>query len=380
MTSGTTDIDIFTPTPLVLADEETADLKRKFEFLRKDLQKFMSTSPFKNTDVCALDKRHWCQCWTTLRDALTECSKLAQNKQISLELSDEEQEFDRQATAMHETIKSDIGTIEETVAGAAEVPSHANKHTEHAEKTQGRNQQAEAHEEPEQDSEQPQIEVPQQDTPEDAQEEHSAHKTQVDGQEDDAEQEEEYIAPVITCIQRAKISVPRMSADRRKLNPVQCDRCAKADRACYSNATGMVCTDCKRLKAACSLVCNKVKAKPKLCPVPKPPPAHMATMAGKPITPSRLPPALKGKFKSAVKVSPVINRAYVCITNSRKRKFTEVEEEEEDTESNEKEDSHMAGLLNALPGYISTVETALAALKKQVTEIDACMDRKRRRV
>ncbi|KAG2062981.1 hypothetical protein BDR04DRAFT_1164388 [Suillus decipiens] len=176
-------------------------------------------------------------------------------------------------------------------------------------------------------------------------------------------------------IQRAKLSVARMSAEKDKLNPVQCDRCAKADRACYGSNSGIVCTYCKRLKAACSLVSDKAKAKPKHTPAPKLPPASMSTTTEKHTPRSRLPPAPKRR----VKVSPVINRAYVCITNSHKRKFAEVEGEEEDTESSE-EDSYIAGRLNALPGYISMVETAVAALRKQVAEIHAYQDGKRRRL
>ncbi|KAG2071698.1 hypothetical protein BDR04DRAFT_1117526 [Suillus decipiens] len=124
--------------------------------------------------------------------------------------------------------------------------------------------------------------------PEDVQEEHTIDKTKVDRQEDNAEQKEEYIALVIKCmpIQHPKLSVACMNADK-----------------------------------------NKAKAKLKHTTAPKLPSALMFTMTGKSTPHIRLPLVPKGR----VKVSPIINHTYVCITNSHKRKFAEVKEEEEET-------------------------------------------------
>ncbi|KAG2063379.1 hypothetical protein BDR04DRAFT_1163805 [Suillus decipiens] len=115
---------------------------------------------------------------------------------------------------------------------------------------------------------------------------------------------------------------------------------------------------------ACIIV--KIKAKAKLIGAPKPPPAPKSTAAATPTVPPRPRPAPKGKSKSAQPSPPLAEVA-----------------QPEKTESDE-EDLYMAGQLNALPGYITMVgwlvETAIGALKQQVTEIDAYIGRKRRRL
>ncbi|KAG2136444.1 hypothetical protein DEU56DRAFT_756349 [Suillus clintonianus] len=200
---------------------------------------------------------------------------------------------------------------------------------------------------------------------------------------------------------KVKKFTPRMSA-QRPTNRVSCARCIARGHKCYKNPFGMVCLDCKQLKARCSLVAEKAKAKgtptpaPAAPTVPKP---SAAPTAPKPTAAPRPRPAPKsahaavakdkgkGKANSKSTVSPTpqpmagpsnTTGAYALLNSSRKRKLAEIEGEE-DSESDQ-EDAYLAGRIQALPGLISIVETALGMLKKEVSEINAYMGRKRRRL
>ncbi|KAG1854250.1 hypothetical protein F4604DRAFT_1686092 [Suillus subluteus] len=183
------------------------------------------------------------------------------------------------------------------------------------------------------------------------------------------------------AMQMRKKQPLRMRGDRRTVNDKPCDRCASATvtRRCFSTDAGVACTDCKRLKVACSLVLDKGKPKPIAASTPTP--APKATLAGN----ARPAPGPKGNGEAGTKrtVSPArqnipgpstVTRPVVYIDNSsRKRKFVE-------KESDEEEDAYMAGRIHALPGLIGMVETALEGLKTEVDGIKSHMARKRRHV
>ncbi|KAG2335553.1 hypothetical protein BDR05DRAFT_953987, partial [Suillus weaverae] len=64
---------------------------------------------------------------------------------------------------------------------------------------------------------------------------------------------------------------PRMSAHKETAaNAMACERCASIGCTCYRSPMGLVCRDCKRLKAACSLVPAKGKGKQKSTPPANP--------------------------------------------------------------------------------------------------------------
>lgn len=73
-------------------------------------------------------------------------------------------------------------------------------------------------------------------------------------------------------------------------------------------------------------------------------------------------------------------RAYVDLTVSHKRKVFDVQNDLSMGESDaEDEDAYLAGRLNGLNTFVSMFETALGALKKEVTEIDGYLAQNRRR-
>ncbi|KAG2136468.1 hypothetical protein DEU56DRAFT_756367 [Suillus clintonianus] len=191
---------------------------------------------------------------------------------------------------------------------------------------------------------------------------------------------------------KVKKFTPRMSA-QRPTNRVSCTRCIARDHKCYKNPFGMVCLDCKQLKARCSLVAEKAKAKGTPTPAPAAPTVPKPSAAPRPRpAPNSAHAAVakdKGKGKANTKstVSPTpqpvagpsnTTGAYALLNSSHKRKLAEIEGEE-DSESYQ-EDAYLAGRIQALPGLISIVETALGMLKKEVSEINAYMGRKRRRL
>ncbi|KAG2136471.1 hypothetical protein DEU56DRAFT_913049 [Suillus clintonianus] len=204
-------------------------------------------------------------------------------------------------------------------------------------------------------------------------------KTASASQADPAAQEME------ETVEKVKTQTPRMSVATDKVNPVSCTRCANMGRPCYSNSAGMVCLNCKRLKARCSLVVEKGKANAA-------PTAVLAHMAPKPSAAPRHRPAPrhvhapkdKGKSKAKSTASqhpqPAAGPSSTAsvLNSSRKRKEAEIEDEV-DSESDE-EAAYMAGRIEALPSYISVVDTALNALKEEVSAINGYMSKKRRRL
>jgi hypothetical protein len=112
-------------------------------------------------------------------------------------------------------------------------------------------------------------------------------------------------------------------------------------------------------------------------PRPKVAKAGLATVSPQPVAGPSAPcvhPGLLG-----------IRRPYVEINVSRKRKFVEIEEsnndpeDDEDNHEDDDEDAYMAGRLNGLNMFVAMFETAFGALKKEVTDIDSYMVKKRRR-
>jgi hypothetical protein len=88
------------------------------------------------------------------------------------------------------------------------------------------------------------------------------------------------------------------------------------------------------------------------------------------------PKAIAGKGKAAdtppQQVTPgPIQRAYIELT-SHKRKVQDAEDDLSNGEGNEDEDedAYLAGRVNSLNTFVTLFETALGALKKEVTEID----------
>jgi hypothetical protein len=66
----------------------------------------------------------------------------------------------------------------------------------------------------------------------------------------------------------------------------------------------------------------------------------------------------------------------IPVVVDRKRKVAVLEPESSDAED---EDAYMTGRLDGLNTFVSTLESTLGALKKEVTDIDRYMTQKRRR-
>jgi hypothetical protein len=117
--------------------------------------------------------------------------------------------------------------------------------------------------------------------------------------------------------------------------------------------------------------------------IPRPGTATKAVLA-----PQAIATNPKGKGKAAdapdqrVTPGPLgTQRAYVDLMSSRKRKASDVQEDSSKGESDaEDEDAYLAGRLNGLNTFVSLFETALGALKKEVTEIDSYLAQNRHRL
>ncbi|KAG1848232.1 hypothetical protein F4604DRAFT_1935443 [Suillus subluteus] len=439
MSSPITEIDIFALPPSGPNEEETATLTQEVQALRDELDALVRCAPPEDDEDLLVDKEDWCKRWTRLRARLTTQLALAQQQHLSLDLTVAERELGRQGNTTYDTFQREICAIKGTVAKTMdEVAQPKDQDEQHQEKSQPQDDIDQEHETQQHATHVRDTQVP------------KMHEKEAEKEEEDEEEDEEVEEvkeiPEKICVRaqvgngsadsvdsepevevevaitapnkmRKKIT-PRMSVNRKKLNAVACDRCTNARCPCYSNVAGMVCTDCKRLKAACSLVVGehcaflfsahlkanasvltKGKAKAKPITAPKPIQAPKLTPAAKPMPAPNSRPSpgpkrmVKGTTKPVVPLAPhnvpglsTTTRPVVYIDNtSRKRKLAQVEEDEkqesdEEQESDGEEDAYMAGRMNALPGFIAMVETALGALKNDVAEMKTYMDRKRRRV
>ncbi|KAG1848221.1 hypothetical protein F4604DRAFT_1935434 [Suillus subluteus] len=423
MSSPITEIDIFALPPSGPNEEETATLKQEVQALRDELDALVRCAPPEDDEDLLVDKEDWCKRWTRLRAGLTTHLALAQQKGLSLDLTVTERELSLQGNTTYDTFQREMSAIKGTVANQTnEVaqPKDQDEGEQHQEKSQPQDdtdqEQSEEHETQQQaaqvhDTQAPEIQEKEADK--EAEEEEEVKGTPVKRSADSVDSEPEVVEVAITVPKKAepmpKKITPRMSADHRKRNAVACDRCTNARRPCYSNVAGMVCIDCKRLKAACSLVVGecraflfsphlkanannltKGKAKaitapklmpPKLAPAPHCRPVPGAKEMGKATTNPMFPLARHNIPGLSTTTHPVM---YIDNTG-RTRKLSELEEDEEqeideEQESDGEEDAYIAGRMNALPGFIAMVEIALGALKNDVAEMKTYMDRKRRRV
>ncbi|KAG2340579.1 hypothetical protein BDR05DRAFT_950305 [Suillus weaverae] len=196
------------------------------------------------------------------------------------------------------------------------------------------------------------------------------------------------------------------------MNTTPCEKCAGTGHTCYKSDVGLVCWDCKRLKIRCSFITAKGKGKQKATPPPKPTPAapkprpSPLSKAG-PSPKAKPAPAPTPKGKGKVEDAPtlpaapprtapgplVTQRAYVDLPRSNlmrngKRKAAEINvdssegERDDDAnkdDDNDDKDAYMAGRVNGLHTFVAMFKTVFGALKKEVTEIDGYLVRKRRR-
>ncbi|KAG1848229.1 hypothetical protein F4604DRAFT_1687767 [Suillus subluteus] len=461
MASTISDIDIFALPVPVADDEQTAALKRQLQDFRDELQGLMYSAPAEGDDSRFLDIQEWCRRWQRVKTGLTNCLVFAKQRNLSVDLTAEERELGRKCDQKHEALQPTISAVKEVASQQATKPARMRTRANKVQQEQREEQDAVGKDSPEETMDQDQVQDEQEDeqatrkpeTPEeDTQEKEVGVEDEEDGDEDeeDEEDEEEEVqekrsirvkraTQSTNCVESdpdvlKKAEPPRKKRMKRKSasatkrrNSVACDRCINIPCPCYGNDSGMACADCKRLKASCSLVPDKGKAKQPLSqestatqastttpaakptsaakPTPsakpisaaKPTPSAKPTSAAKPIAalkPTAAPGPLPARTTNAnANAKPTLspasrpapgpsNRPVVVIDDHKKRKRAESEQEEVKgkEQHDEQEDAYMTGRVQALPGFISMVETALGALKNEVTEINTYMSSKRRRL
>ncbi|KAG2082691.1 hypothetical protein BD769DRAFT_1683054 [Suillus cothurnatus] len=388
-------IDIFadhTPVP----DERNDALKGELEVLRVQLQPMVASAPSKDTDMLYPDMEVWCRTWKTLTNSLTKLMTLARERKVHFELSDAERQHGQTGNQTYDRFQQRISEVKEAAAKQAEqaaLTTHAAKQTKQPQQKKRRQTQAKADKEI-------------------VEEKDGDNEVEVRG--DDAEEQERPLMRSIRVRGARKITIestavaaipaqvvvpkkitPRMSATRRAVEPIEginaipCDRCVAQTCTCYRLKRRRVCMNCHRLKAACSLA-GKGNEKSSSPPSPTPPPPNPSTSAatsGPTTTKAEPAPKATGEDKSAdlppqkQHPAPVplgSQRMYVEIpvVVDRKRKVAVLEPESSDAED---EDAYMTGRLDGLNTFVSTLESTLGALKKEVTDIDRYMTQKRRR-
>ncbi|KAG2136469.1 hypothetical protein DEU56DRAFT_756368 [Suillus clintonianus] len=429
------DIDIFAPLPAVPDDEQTSALKDKIQELCGGMQGLIDSAPAENEGTLCVEKEEWCRRWIQILSTLNACLTVARKNRPPLDLTVAQRQLGGKVQLKHQAFQREISKMKDAVAMQASAAAQAKAPA-------GPDEQQHS-----QTTTDPMETCPQeQEQPQEEQEEHE----QEQDHESDADEEEreavEMLATKSIVVQRMKQSpIPvesdtegsitfmskkakkftsPMSAATPKVNPVSCARCIEGDRKCYSNPAGMVCLECKRLKAGCSLVAEKGKTTatatpapaapqpaaaptvPKTTATPKPPMAPTAptiTAAPRPRPAPKSAPAPeakdkghgkanakctasptpqpvagishttpeakdKGKAKAKSTASPTprliagpSNAIGPCVHLNSSHKRKQADNEGEEHSESAKEDAYLAGRIQALPGLISMVETALAS-------------------
>ncbi|KAG1848226.1 hypothetical protein F4604DRAFT_1687764 [Suillus subluteus] len=403
MASTISDIDIF-------ADEQTAALKRQLQDFRDELQELVHSAPAEGDDSRFLQE--WCRRWRRVKTRLTNCLVFAKQRNLSVDLTAEERELGRKCDQKHEALQPTISAVKEVASQQAIKPARVQTGAKKVEQEQQAEQDAVAKGSTQEAMDQDQVQDEQEDeqatrkpeTPEeDTQEKEVGVEDEEDGDEDeeDEEDEEEEVqekrsirvkraTQSTNCVESdpdvlKKAEPPRKKRMKRKsasattrLNSVACDRCINIPRPCYGNDSGMACADCKRLKASCSLVPDKGKAKQPLSQestatqastttpaakptsAAKPTPSAKPTSAAKPIAalkPTAAPGPVPARTTNAnANAKPTLspasrpapgpsNRPVVLINDHKKRKRAESEQEEVKGKErhDEQDDAYMTG-------------------------------------
>ncbi|KAG2336953.1 hypothetical protein BDR05DRAFT_1005424 [Suillus weaverae] len=430
MTDNNAETDIFAPPAPAPEDEKTIALKREVDQLRVQLHAMIQSAPSEDDETLYLGKEDWCRGWKRLINSLTTRVQLARQTKIDVQLNDADRQDGLTGQKIYDKLQRQVSSMKEAAAMQADKDAQAKLPGEQDRQAQAEKDLAVVGDEEEALNTKDKDDV-QDDLHHDAQEHGAqAHDAQENSDKDTEVPVEEPPIKRSTRIDCGKTitphipsdpdlemvfpkkKIPRMSTKQQAANAIPCTKCASAGRMCYSIAVGLVCMDCKRLKIRCSLVPAKSKCKQKPTPPPNPTPAPTATATSAPKprpTPVLRPsltakagpapkatpapaPAPKGRGKaedlSAVVAAPQRTapgplgtlRPYVDIKVNSKRKFVEIEEDSSESEHDgDDEDAYMAGRLNGLHTFVGMFETAFGALKKEVTEIDGYLARKRRR-
>ncbi|KAG2136458.1 hypothetical protein DEU56DRAFT_756361 [Suillus clintonianus] len=304
-----------------LTDMDIVALKSKIQEHCDGMRRLIDTAPAERYDALYEEEEDWCRRWTELFSALIGCLNLARKTTLPLDLTVGERGLCAQAMHKHQAFQRKIREITNAAARQADADAAALP---------------------------PQEEVVE---PADTRCIIVQRKKEIPIPVDSVTDGSTTSVP--KTVRKVKLIVKKLTTDpniHQEVKPGPCDRCAKADRPCEPNTAGIACAACKRLKARCSLVVaadplSEENIKAKATPTPAPA-APTAAGHSRKLIPYVLLPSSRSLFN-----------------NGRKRKMAEIEEEEES--ESEEEDAFLAGRIQALPGYISIVETALAALKKE---------------
>ncbi|KAG2136446.1 hypothetical protein DEU56DRAFT_756351 [Suillus clintonianus] len=304
-----------------LTDMDIVALKSKIQEHCDGMRRLIDTAPAERYDALYEEEEDWCRRWTELFSALIGCLNLARKTTLPLDLTVGERGLCAQAMHKHQAFQRKIREITNAAARQADADAAALP---------------------------PQEEVVE---PADTRCIIVQRKKEIPIPVDSVTDGSTTSVP--KTVRKVKLIVKKLTTDpniHQEVKPGPCDRCAKADRPCEPNTAGIACAACKRLKARCSLVVaadplSEENIKAKATPTPAPA-APTAAGHSRKLIPYVLLPSSRSLFN-----------------NGRKRKMAEIEEEE--VSESEEEDAFLAGRIQALPGYISIVETALAALKKE---------------
>ncbi|KAG2336965.1 hypothetical protein BDR05DRAFT_952990 [Suillus weaverae] len=408
MTDNNTEIDIFAPPAPSPEDEKAITLKRAVDELRVQLRAMIQSAPAEDDETDYLEKEDWCRRWKHLIESLTTRVQIARQTAIDVQLTDAERQDGRTGNKIHEKLERHVSAMKEATAMQAETATQAKLPAEQEKVEKDGMIVAEEDEEELNGQDEDEVWDDQQDG---AQEENLHKDAEVTVEEPPIKR-----STGILCLKKITLRVPsepdvevpavaaktgepvipqkktpRMSAKQPAVNAIPCAKCASTGRTCYGVAVGLVCMDSKGKGKQKSISSPNPTPAPtvKIASAPKPRPTPMlrpspAVKAGPAPKAAQAPlPAPKGKGKAedapTIAAAPQRTapghlgtlRPYVDIKVHSKRKFVEIEEESSESEhDDDDEDAYMAGRLNGLHTFVGMFETALGALKKEVTEID----------
>ncbi|KAG2131309.1 uncharacterized protein EDB93DRAFT_1255574 [Suillus bovinus] len=248
------------PDPTVEA-EYILTLTREVDTLHVDLHAMMELAPSEDDDTLFVKKEDWCQQWTCFMEQAVPVAENISREQLEKDSKDAEVEEELEEDQMEKD-----GDYEEEQEKEEALIKRL-RHIYRA-RTNTRHVESEAN-----------VETP-------------AVPIKI------AEQ----------VVKKKEVQTPRMSVAQKPVNAVPYERCVTASCTCYRVPIGIVCTNCKRLKAACSLVAGK--GKKKQTPPTKPTSASKSILDSSSTTASPLPQArpapMAAKGKSRVEDVPTV--------------------------------------------------------------------------